>query len=307
METGHNEGKSRGAPLSPRTRNSLVFFLALFLLTLGALLTYRAVFQLIDAQHWVAHTRDVQAALSNISTVSSRASGRRVEYVHTGDESRLVEYQAAVNQMLNAVSLVRSLTPDNDFQQKNCAELQSLVQQRIDLMNQSIERRRSGKFDLQSEAQLTQAIVHVASLMDSQMLQMGRLEEDLLGQRERRSQALFRLEVILITAVFLIAVSLLTLHYYLLNHELKGRQRAEESLRKLNVRLLEMQDAERRRISRELHESIAQYLSGVKMSLEVVRKSIPQNALLAECVSILDKSNRRNPYHLADAASSDSR
>lgn len=61
----------------------------------GAVLTYRAVFQLFDAQYWVAHTRDVQAALSSISTVSSRAGGRRVEYVHTGDESRLVGYQAA--------------------------------------------------------------------------------------------------------------------------------------------------------------------------------------------------------------------
>lgn len=290
MRPGRNEGKPRRAALSARARNSLVFFLALFLLTLGAILTYRAVFQLIDAQHWVAHTRDVQSALSNISTVSSRAGGRRVEYVHTGDESRLAEYQAAVNQMLNAVSMVKSLTRDNDPQQENCAALESLVRQRIDLMNQSVERRRSGNFDLQNEAKLTQAIVQVASLMDAQILQMGRLEGELLGERERRSQALFRWEVILITAVFMIAVLLLSLHYYLLNKELKGRQRAEESLRKLNARLLEMQDAERRRISRELHESIAQYLSGVKMSLEVVRKSIPQNALLAECVSILDKS-----------------
>jgi signal transduction histidine kinase len=290
METGRNAGKSQGAALSARTRNSLVFFLALFLLTLGAVLTYRVVFQLIDAQRWVGHTRDVQAALSNISTVSSRAGGRRLEYVHNGDGSRLIEYQAAVNQMLNAVSLVRSLTADNELQQKNCSELESLVRRRIDLMNQSIDQRRSGKFDLQSEAQFTQAIVQTASLMDSQILQMGRLEGELLVERERRSQVLFRREVILITVAFLIAVLLLSLHYYLLNQELKGRQRAEESLRKLNSRLLEMQDAERRRISRELHESIAQYLSGVKMSLEVVRKSIPQNALLAECVSILDKS-----------------
>lgn len=290
METGRNEAKARGAVLSGRARNSLVFFLALFLLTFGAILTYRAGFELMDAQHWVAHTRDVQAALSSISTLSSRAGGKRVEYVHTGDEARLAEYHAAIEQVSGGISRVRSLTVDNQLEQKNCSQLESLVQQRIDLMNQSIDRRRTGNFDLQSEARFSQSIVHVASLMDSQTLEMQRLEEDLLGERERRSQALLRREVILITSVFVIAVVLLTLHYYLLNGELRGRQRAEESLRRLNARLLEMQDAERRRISRELHESIAQYLSGVKMSLEVVRKSIPQNALLAECVTIIDKS-----------------
>jgi signal transduction histidine kinase len=276
--------------ISARVRNALVFFLALSLLTIGAFLTYQTVFRLVEAQHWVTHSRDVQSALASIETVSSRAGRSRVEYIESDDPIRLNDYHDAVSETWKAIARVRQLSADNGRQQNNCSRLEALARRRIDLMDQSIELKQQGRASLENEARITQSVVRAAGEMGAQVLQMRQMEDELLSEREIRSQALFRREVILITAAFLIAILLLSLHYYLLNHELKGRQRAEESLRRLNVRLLEMQDSERRRISRELHESIGQYLSGVKMSLEVVRKSIPQNALLAECVTILDKS-----------------
>jgi PAS domain S-box-containing protein len=45
------------------------------------------------------------------------------------------------------------------------------------------------------------------------------------------------------------------------------RRRAEEGSRKLSVRLLQLQDEERRRIARELHETTAQDLSGLRLCL----------------------------------------
>ncbi len=259
-------------------------------MTGGALLTYRTVFRLLDAQRWVTHSREVQSALANVSTVIGRAGRSRVEYVQTGDPARLNAYHAATSEALRAVALVRQLTSDNPLQQSYCNRLESLTAQRIGLMEQSVTLKQRGESSLEKEAEITQGVVHLAAETDSLTLQMQRVEEELLGERQAASQALFRLQIVLLSAAFLLAVILLSLHYYLLNRELEARQRAEESLRRLAVRLLETQDAERRKISRELHESIGQYLSGVKMSLEVVRKSIPQNALLAECVSVLDKS-----------------
>jgi signal transduction histidine kinase len=276
--------------LSARMRNAVVFFAALFLLTVAALVTYQAFFRLLEAQRWVAHSREVQTALANVTTAAVRANRSRIEYIQSGDPAALSKYQAAESEAQKAVSLVRQLTADNPPQQSNCDRLETLTRQRADLLRQSVEQKQQGRSNLENEFEITQSLVRVGMDTDSLILQMQRLEEELLGQRQNRSESLFRQGIVLVTAAFLIAVILLSVHYYRLNQELKGRQRAEESLRRLNVRLLEMQDAERRRISRELHESIGQYLSGVKMSLEVVRKSIPQNALLAECVSILDKS-----------------
>ncbi|HXM97430.1 MAG TPA: PAS domain S-box protein [Candidatus Dormibacteraeota bacterium] len=48
---------------------------------------------------------------------------------------------------------------------------------------------------------------------------------------------------------------------------------SEESLRELSLRLLETQEMERRRIGRDLHDSVGQYLVGLKMKLDAVKSA----------------------------------
>lgn len=60
---------------------------------------------------------------------------------------------------------------------------------------------------------------------------------------------------------------------------------AEESLRHLSGRLMRSQDEERRRIARELHDGLGQYLVAVKMSLDVLAMTSPNDAKLAECLA----------------------
>ncbi len=50
------------------------------------------------------------------------------------------------------------------------------------------------------------------------------------------------------------------------------RHRAEERLRKLTTRLLQVQDDERRRIARELHDSAGQYLAAIEMNLSALER-----------------------------------
>ena len=276
--------------MSARTRNALVFSSALVLLSVGAALTYVTIVRLLDAQRWVSHTREVQSSLSSVEALISRAGRNRVEYVQTGDAIYLEGYQSAVGETLQELALVTHMTADNSVQQNNCTRLEALADQRISLMGQSIDLKGKGKASLENEAATTQGLVRVAAEMDSIIRQMQGVEENLLAERQARSEALFRQAVVLFSVAFLISVSLLGFHYYLLNHELTARQQAEESLRRLNAGLLEIQDAERRKISRELHDSLGQYLSSVKMSLEIVSKSIPPNALPVKCVAILDES-----------------
>jgi PAS domain S-box-containing protein len=51
-------------------------------------------------------------------------------------------------------------------------------------------------------------------------------------------------------------------------------RQSEEVLQQLSVRLLQSQDEERRRISRELHDSAGQYLSAAQMSLSLLEQSL---------------------------------
>lgn len=286
--------------ISAKTRNALVFFSALFLLTIGGGLTYLTILRLADSERWVNHTHEVQTVLSTINPVISRAGRSRVEYVQSGDPARLEEYQSAVADIQRTLAQVRRLTADNRIEQINCDRLENLAGQRIGVMDRAIELKRSGESNLQNEAEITQQVVGIAAEMDGVVRKMQAEEDRLLAERQARSKSLFRLAVLLFSAAFLVAVLLLSLHYSLLNRELKGRQSAEESLRRLNARLLEIQDDERRKISQELHESLGQHLSGVKIKLEILGKSLPPNPLLGDCVNIIDKSiaETRNMSHL---------
>jgi signal transduction histidine kinase len=64
-----------------------------------------------------------------------------------------------------------------------------------------------------------------------------------------------------------------------------------KALRQLSSRLLTMQDTERRRIARELHDSLGQYLVALKLNLEMLKRSSSErlwldvDQLMQQCIS----------------------
>jgi signal transduction histidine kinase len=52
--------------------------------------------------------------------------------------------------------------------------------------------------------------------------------------------------------------------------DITARKQAEEAARRLSGRILSLQDDERRRIARELHDSLGQYLAALKMNIDVL-------------------------------------
>jgi signal transduction histidine kinase len=63
------------------------------------------------------------------------------------------------------------------------------------------------------------------------------------------------------------------------------------SLRQLSAELMRVQDDERRKIARELHDSIGQYLAALKMNLAQLKGCLPQGdaRLLADSEQLLDQ------------------
>lgn len=75
-----------------------------------------------------------------------------------------------------------------------------------------------------------------------------------------------------------------------INTDITARRRAEHAARSLSGRILTLQDDERRRLARGLHDSLGQYLSALKMNLDMM--SIADNeqaALRSECREIVDR------------------
>jgi PAS domain S-box-containing protein len=85
--------------------------------------------------------------------------------------------------------------------------------------------------------------------------------------------------------------------YGKVTRDLTERKRTEEQLRDLSFAILKAQDEERGRLGRELHDTLGQYLAGLKMMLDamlVVQKFDAANLRtgLTDCCEILDRAMR---------------
>jgi signal transduction histidine kinase len=81
----------------------------------------------------------------------------------------------------------------------------------------------------------------------------------------------------------------------LLQKEVTEHQRAEELLRELTGRLFQLQDEERRRLARELHDGAVQNLDALALDVAMVREAVPAedlrtNQLVRECSRLIEQS-----------------
>lgn len=116
----------------------------------------------------------------------------------------------------------------------------------------------------------------------------GRFEDE--GWRVRKNGSRFWANVI-ITAIRDSEGQLLG--YGKVTRDLTERKKAEEQLHELSGRLLKAQDEERKRIGRELHDSVGQYLAAVKMSLEGSTSPLSEEELrqqVDDALPIIDKA-----------------
>jgi|SRR6202034_393559 len=274
----------------PRKRAKLALALALSLILIGILGAGITMARLSSSAKWVSHSYQVELAISDVEFLLSEAARARLNYVNSGDGSFEQLFSSKYDQTRKDLQNIRHLTSDNPRQQDLCDQLENLATRRLEVLREGINLRKSGKIDDAKQATFTRDNVAVAAEIDNVMQQMEHEEDALLHQRLRRSNTLLVVFLIILSTAFAVALSFFWIQYRLLVEELSAREQAEASAHRLSARVLRLQDEERRRLSRELHDGLGQNLVAAKLSLSNLANSNPDDSLVNECLKSIDAS-----------------
>ena len=122
-------------------------------------------------------------------------------------------------------------------------------------------------------------------------------EQSLLTERLTAWNYLFKRNVLMLALAFAVVTVMLAYNFWLLITEVsrtkdreKRVQANAESYRLMSARILELQDSERRRIARELHDSVGQFLAGLKINLSQLENGsrVDSAKLVKETIELTD-------------------
>src|SRR4051812_38470283 len=117
---------------------ALGFAIAVLTLIVIGFSGYRSTEHLIENDRWVAHTHEVRTKLADLlSSLKDAETGQR-GFVLTGDDGFLEPHSRALPEIAKTISEVRTLTADNDVQQRRLSTLQPLIEAKLAELKRTI-------------------------------------------------------------------------------------------------------------------------------------------------------------------------
>jgi signal transduction histidine kinase len=272
--------------MSSSRKAQVAFALALFLLFLSGLAAGSLIIRLYSSEALVRHTYDIEVALGDLESSLTTMGRNRVAYISSGSSESLRDFTDAAKVVGIAVARIRQLTGDNPAQQKLCDQLAANANERIAVSQASVDLRTQNRSDPKKQFELTAAVARTTFGTAAIAQQMRGNEDALLQERSRLLQLLFTALPGILAVSFALSAVMFWLHYYMLNRELQERRGAENQLRRLSMQLMRVQDEERRRFARELHDELGQNLVAAKMMADALDAGA-KNPRIAELSNLL--------------------
>lgn len=286
--------------MSPRKKAQVAFGFALILLLAGGVAAYFSIHQLLSVQLWVSRCREAQAATGEVESAAVRVGRARMGYVDSGRTEFLTEFNSARQEVPQHLEKLKELLADDPQLLELWNSLETITEQRIQLAQQAIELRSAHPQDGHGQDELSLRSVALLSHTTHTTQQIRNEEDRLLVVRQRILHRDLTITWSILFFTLLSALGMFFVHYRLLNGELMAREHAEQASRGLSRRLMDIQDEERRKFSRELHDSLGQHLAVVKMSLEGMATQHGNDLRYSDCIRLVDQaiSETRTISHL---------
>jgi diguanylate cyclase (GGDEF)-like protein len=223
------------------------------ILAIVAVQVYRTVGDLVQANKWVNHTYQTREQIvTTVGALRATEAAQRA-YIIGGDAGRLAEAYAAVPRLSEHMTMLHDLVADNPAQTENAESLQTLLAQRKDLMARSLATyQKSGLQQLRSDPRFAVARDQDVQV-DEIAARMIALEDTLLAQRQRSSQATALLSRLLTVAAIAMCFGVLALALFLILREQRRRVAGEARVTASNVELARSLE-ESRRLGGTLHQ-----------------------------------------------------
>src|SRR5580692_6715394 len=167
-------------PMDLKTKVNFAISLALVALAGMGWLSLRESQNLTEADRWVSHTRDVlETSESFRSNLSEAGIARRVFL--QGDSKQIDVLNAAAKASLADLNALRSLTSDNQEQQKRLDRLEPLVRARLAVLEKSIAAHGPRANDEPLQNDLTNQSTAVLAQIAQQTREFQNVERELLS------------------------------------------------------------------------------------------------------------------------------
>ncbi|MSS72201.1 MAG: PAS domain S-box protein [Candidatus Latescibacteria bacterium] len=221
----------------------LGFGVALLILVVISIVSYRSAIKSIETARWVEHTHTVLVSLEHLLLVAKDAESGVRGYVITGNASYLEPYQTAIQEIDQKVMDLRRLTSDNPHQQRRLDALEPLIAERVAFSRETV--------DILKNRGIEEAIRVVQTgrgkrLMDGirrGILEMEDEERTLLKQRLEEAEGSVRQTLAVIASGGLLAFALVALSVLIIHREIAERMRTEEGLRRQALTFQNMHDS----------------------------------------------------------------
>lgn len=255
-----------------------------------------------NGRNWVLHSYEVGSRLQTLQTQFAGIRANALAYAESGDARQLRAFNERTTGISSQIENLQRLTVDNQRQQYRLAELRSLTGKYLTELEDMVVATVPRDGAASSEANLIRDLDSQESHLDAVVQSMVNDEKMLSGDRMATWDRLFRRYAIILALTFVAALLFLGYSFRLLIGEVARTQEMERmqrenvrSSRALSARVLELQDAERRKVARELHDSLGQYLVGLKINLDQLQVSSAnfdpaQALLLAETLDLSERS-----------------
>ena len=171
--------------------------LAISLMVLVTFASFNNTTEIKENANQVQHTYQTLNTLTDLYAAMTVAESARRGYIFLGSRQDLERYENAINNIKTKVSLLETQIHNNINQKQRFASLKSLVNQRLSLLEESIQLYQQDRTALQQQTNITEISVNLREKIIPIIVNIQTEEQGFLESSLKQSQQSIHLRIIM--------------------------------------------------------------------------------------------------------------